>query len=223
MPEIDFMSVLHKQTKRDYMARVMDPEYPKDKSAVLAKKWGYDYFDGDRRLGYGGYYYIPGRWTPVAKKLIEHYGIKPGDKILDVGCGKGFLLYELLQLIPSLEVAGIDISSYAIEHSVTEVKPFLKVCSADALPFQDNYFDLVISINTLHDLYTYELEKAFYEIERVGKKNRYICVESYRNETEKMNLLYWQIPCEAFCTPAEWEWWFKTTGYTGDYSFIYFE
>ena len=87
----------------------------------------------------------------------------------------------------------------------------------------DGYFDYVFSITTLHNLHNYDLDKALREMERVGRKNKYLCVESYRNEEEKANLLYWQVTCEAFCTPEEWEWWFKTTGYTGDYSFIYFE
>ena len=222
MAYVDFLSVIHKSTKRDYLARVNDPEFPKAKAANLAKQWGFDYWDGDRRINYGGYRY-DGRWAKVAKAMADHYGIKPGDKILDVGCGKGFLIYDFTQVVPGVEVTGIDISEYAIENVVEGVKDRVQVGKADALPFADKSFDLVISINTLHNLYSYELDKALREIERVGKKNKYICVESYRNEEEKTNLLYWQVTCEAFNTPAEWEWWFKTTGYTGDHSFIYFE
>ena len=222
MAYVDFLSVIHKSTKRDYLARVNDPEFPKAKAANLAKQWGFDYWDGDRRINYGGYRY-DGRWAKVAKAMADHYGIKPGDQILDVGCGKGFLIYDFTQVVPGVEVTGIDISEYAIENVVDGVKDRVQVGKADALPFADKSFDLVISINTLHNLYSYELDKALREIERVGKKNKYICVESYRNEEEKTNLLYWQVTCEAFNTPAEWEWWFKTTGYTGDHSFIYFE
>jgi SAM-dependent methyltransferase len=222
MAYVDFLSVIHKSTKRDYLARVNDPEFPKAKAANLAKQWAFDYWDGDRRINYGGYRY-DGRWAKVAKAMADHYGIKPGDKILDVGCGKGFLIYDFTQVVPGVEVTGIDISEYAIENVVDGVKDRVQVGKADALPFADKSFDLVISINTLHNLYSYELDKALREMERVGKKNKYICVESYRNEEEKTNLLYWQVTCEAFNTPAEWEWWFKTTGYTGDHSFIYFE
>lgn len=223
MAYIDFLSAIHKSTQRDYLARVNDPDFPKAKAAKLAKQWGYDYWDGDRRINYGGYRYMPGRWAPVGKAMIEHYGIKPGDKILDIGCGKGFQLYELTQLCPGVEVHGIDISSYAIENSMKEIKERLQVGSATSLPFPDHYFDFVFSINTLHNLHCYDLDKALREIERVGKKNKYICVESYRTEEEKANLLYWQVTCEAFNTPEEWAWWFKQTGYTGDHSFIYFE
>jgi len=217
------MSALHKSTERNYLARVNDKDYPKAKASALAKQWSYDYWDGDRRICYGGYQYIEGRWEKVARAMAEHYGIKPGDKILDVGCGKGFLLYDFTKVMPGVEVYGIDISDYAIDNAKEEIKNHLQVGNSTSLPFQDNYFDLVISIATLHNLHNYDLDKALREIERVGKKNKYICVESYRNEVEKANLLYWQVTCEAFCTPEEWQWWFEQTDYTGDYSFIYFE
>jgi len=223
MAEIDFMSVIHKSTQRDYLARVNDKDFPKAKAAELSKKWGFDYWDGDRRICYGGYKYMEGRWEKVARALAEYYNIKPGDKILDVGCGKAFLLYDFTKVVPGVEIYGLDISDYAIANAKEEVKDRLQVGNATALPFSDNHFDLVISITTLHNLHNYDLDLALREIERVGKKNKYICVESYRNEIEKANLLYWQITCEAFCTPKEWEWWFELTGYTGDYSLIYFE
>ena len=223
MSYIDFLSAVHKSTKRDYLARVNDEEYPKAKAAKLAKQWDFDYWDGDRRICYGGYSYMPGRWAPVAQAMIDHYDIKSGDKILDIGCGKAFLLYEISLIVPGVEVVGIDISEYAIENSKTEIKNCLQVGNATDLPFDDNSFDLVFSITTLHNLHAYDLDKALREMERVGKKNKYLCVESYRTEEEKANLLYWQVTCEAFNTPEEWDWWFKSTGYTGDHSFIYFE
>jgi len=223
MANIDFLSAIHKSTKRDYLARVNDPEFPKAKAAALAKKWGFDYWDGDRRICYGGYRYMEGRWEKVARAMAEHYGIKKGDRILDVGCGKGFLLYDFTKVVPGVEVVGIDISEYAIQNSKEEIRDRLQVGDATNLPFDDNSFDLVISITTLHNLHCNDLDVALREIERVGKKNKYVCVESYRTEEEKANLLYWQVTCEAFNTPEEWEWWFKRTGYTGDYSFIYFE
>ena len=143
--------------------------------------------------------------------------------ILDIGCGKGYLLYDLLKIIPNAKIYGIDISEYAIANSKSEIRSRLKVGNATELPWPDNTFDLVLSINTLHNLYAYDLNMALREIERVGKGNKYVCVESYRNEEEKANLLYWQVTCEAFNTPEEWRWWFKHTKYSGDYSFIYFE
>lgn len=223
MSYIDFMSVVHKATKRDYLARVNDPEFPKAKAAAMAKKWAFDYWDGDRRINYGGYRYMEGRWEKVAKAMADHYGIKAGDRILDVGCGKGFLMFDWTKVVPGAEVFGIDISDYAIENGKEEVKDRMRVGNATTLPWPDKHFDLVYSLNTLHNLHNYDLDKALREIERVGKKNKYICVESYRNDEEKTNLLYWQVTCEAFNSPEAWEWWFKLTGYTGDHSFIYFE
>lgn len=223
MAYIDLMSVLHKSTKRDYLARVNDPVFPKAKAAELAKKWAFDYWDGDRRINYGGYHYMEGRWEKVARVMKDQYGIKPGNRILDIGCGKGYLLYDFTKVVPGVKITGIDISEYAIENGKREIKEFLEVGNANDLPYEDNSFELVISINTFHNLHCYDLHKALREIERVGKDNKYICVESYRNEEEKANLLYWQVTCESFCTPEEWEWWFRKTGYTGDHSFIYFE
>lgn len=223
LPYIDFMSVLHSATKRDYLGRVNDPEYPKAKAAELAKKWDYDYWDGDRRVCYGGYRYMPNRWIKVARAMVDHYDLKAGDRVLDVGCGKGFQLYDLSLVVPGIEVFGVDISSYALANAKEEVKDRLQLASATCLPYPDGYFDFVYSITTLHNLPCFDLYKALREMQRVGKKNRYLCVESYRNEVEKANLLYWQVTCEAFNSPKEWEWWFDQTGYTGDHSFIYFE
>ena len=223
MPEIDFMSILHKSTKRDYLARVNDPHFPKYKAAKLAKNWDYDYWDGDRRINYGGYKYIPGRWEKLAKDIIEYYDLPPKPKVLDIGCGKGYFLYDFKKCLPEALIHGIDISKYAINNSKEEIKDFLQLGNAVNLPWPDDYFDLVVSMTTLHNLHTYDLFPALKEMERVGKKFKYLCVESYRNEIEKANLLYWQVTCEAFNTPKEWEWWFKESGYTGDYSFIYFE
>lgn len=222
MAYVDFLSPLHKATKRDYLARVNDPEYPKAKAAELAKKWGFEYWDGDRRICYGGYRYMPGRWTPVARMMAEHYGLKAGDRVLDIGCGKGFLLYELTRVVEGLEVYGLDISAYAIDNAKEEIRDRLVLGDAVSLPWEDGYFDFAYSLNTLHNLPNYALEKALREMERVGKQ-KYICVESWRNEEEKANLLYWQLTCRAFCSPEEWDWWFRLTGYGGDHSFIYFE
>jgi len=219
MAFVDFISPLHKRTQRDYLARVN--EFPKAEAAKIAKQFGKDYWDGDRKVGYGGMNY-DGRWRVVADAMAKHYGLKAGDRVLDVGCGKGFLLYEFTQAVPGIQVEGLDISTYAIENSKEEVRPFLRVGHANKLPWPNKAFKLVVSLNTLHNLECFDLDRALREIERVGK-NKYVVVESYRTEEEKANLLYWQLTCESFHRPEAWEWLFHRMGYKGDWSFIYFE
>jgi ubiquinone/menaquinone biosynthesis C-methylase UbiE len=216
----EFVGLIHKSTPRDYVARVNQRD--KAEVADLAMKWDFDYWDGSRETGYGGYKY-DGRWRKVTDAMVQTYGIKPGMRVLDIGSGKGFLLHDFLETCPGIEVSGIDISAYGVEHTMESVKPFCQVGSAEKLPYPDKHFDLVVSINTLHNLYNYELDSAFREIERVGRGAKYICVEGYRNEREKVNLMYWQMTCRAFHTPKEWQFVFDQTGYTGDHEFIYFE
>ena len=220
MAYVDFISRVHKRTKRDYLERVC--VHDKAECAEIAVKFGKDYWDGDRKHGYG-VYGDDGRWRVVAEDIVRHYKLPADARILDVGCGKGFLLYEFTQVLPGARVAGIDISDYGVRNAKEEVRPLLQIASAPALPFRDRSFDLVISILTLHNLYTYDLWKALEEIERVGRGAKYVVVETYRNEREKVNLLYWQLTCRAFHTPAEWAWGFAKSGYTGDHSFIVFE
>jgi len=217
---LDFISALHTGTKRDYIERVTS--HDKGECATIAKQWGADYWDGPRQYGYGGMRY-DGRWLPVAKEMAKFYGVESGGKVLDVGAGKGYLLYEFTRAVPGVEVAGLDISEYGIENSKEEIKPFLTLGNATKLPYEDNSFDFVVSITTLHNLRIFDLRAAVQEIERVGKDQKYILVESYRNESEKANLLYWQLTCESFYSPEEWEWIYRDCGYTGDFGFIYFE
>jgi len=220
MAYIEFITQVHSSTKRDYLGRVN--AHDKAKCAEIAGTFGEQYWDGPRHLGYGGYRY-DGRWRAVAQALADHYKLAPGMRVLDVGCGKAFLLYELSQVVPGLVVAGVDVSAYAVANAKEEVRPFLSVNRAESLPFRDNEFDLVISLNTLHNLPNYALHSALKEIQRVGKASKYIVIESFRNEWEKVNLLYWQLTCRAFYDPKEWEWMFAQAGYTGDYGCIYFE
>jgi protein-L-isoaspartate(D-aspartate) O-methyltransferase len=217
---VEFITQLHTSTKRDYVGRVT--EFPKGECAKVARQWGKDYWDGPRQYGYGGYKY-DGRWRPVAEKMARHYGLKAGDKILDIGCGKAFLLYEFTQVVPGIEVAGLDISEWGINDAKEEIRDKLTVGNCIDLPYDDHSFDFVWSFNTFHNLYNYELYAALQEMQRVGKDKKYVVVESYRNEDEKANLLYWQLTCESFCTPEEWLWWYKHTGLECDYAFIYFE
>jgi len=217
---IDFISSLHKATKRDYIGRVISDD--KAECAVVAKQYGYDYWDGDRKYGYGGYRY-DGRWKSVAEKMASHYKLKPGQRILDVGCGMAHLLYEFSQVVPGIEVKGIDISDYALKHAKEEIRDSLQYGKAQEIPFEDNFFDLVISLTTLHNLKVFDLKKAVQDIERVSKGNSYIMVESFRNDREEVNMLYWQLTCASYYSVDEWEWLYKEWGYTGDYSFIFFE
>jgi SAM-dependent methyltransferase len=218
--EINFLAAYQKATARDYVQRVV--EHDKAECAAVAKQWGRDYWDGDRRYGYGGYAY-DGRWEPIARDMAKHYGLKAGDRVLDIGCGKAFLLYELMRAVPGIEVSGLDVSAYAIEHAKSEVRAHLRQGAASELPWPDRSFDFVYSINTFHNLRAPDLKRAVQEMERVSRGAKWLCVESYRNEREKMNLLYWQLTCASFYDTAEWAWLLREWGYTGDYGFIFFE
>ncbi|MAE63739.1 MAG: SAM-dependent methyltransferase [Phycisphaeraceae bacterium] len=220
MAYLDFISPVHGRTSRDYLGRVN--EGSKAEAAEVARRFDREYWDGDRRYGYGGMRY-DGRWRPVARALADHYGLEAGDRVLDIGCGKAFLLHDLALEVPGLRVVGIDISRYALEDAPKAVRGALGAARARRLPFDDDRFDLVVSINTLHNLPCHDLEGALKEMERVGRRQKYLVVESYRNEIEKMNLLYWQLTCEMFCSPREWQWWFDHCGYSGDHGFIFFE
>jgi len=190
---------------------------------LKAKEYEADYWDGDRRFGYGGYKYLAGWWKPVAEALIENYGLTNESSVLDVGCGKGYLLYELKLLLPNIRIAGFDISNHGLENAKDEIKEFLfKHKAQEPYPYEDNEFDLVISLGCMHNLRLFELEIALKEIERVGK-NGYIMMESYRNEQEQFNLQCWALTCESFFDHKEWPWLYTHFGYSGDYEFIYFE
>ncbi|MGA1870298.1 MAG: class I SAM-dependent methyltransferase [bacterium] len=215
----NIVTKLHTRTRREYLPRMMDE---KIHCMKISKEYGRDYWDGDRRYGYGGFKY-DGRWEVVARDLIDTYNLPKKARILDVGCGKGFLLYELSKLLPDATVTGFDISHYALEHAKEEIKENLFLYKAqDPYPFGDNEFDLVISLTTLHNLHIFELKASLQEIERVGK-DKFIVVEGYRNEEELFNLECWALTCESFFKPQEWIWLFNEFGYRGDYEFIYFE
>jgi SAM-dependent methyltransferase len=217
---LNIVTPLHQSTKRDYIQRMVDD---KINCSIKAREYEADYWDGDRRFGYGGYRFIDGRWAPVAKALIAAYGLKDGSKVLDVGCGKAFLLYEMMKLLPGLEVSGFDVSQHGLAHAHEKVKDRLFTYRAqDPYPYGDNHFDLVISLGTLHNLRVFELQTAVREIERVGK-SKYIMVEGYRNVAELHNLECWALTAESLFHTSEWIWLYNLFGYTGDYEFIYFE
>ena len=217
---VDYVTSLHTSTKRSYLERMNDN---KVECMIEAKKYGKDYWDGDRKYGYGGYKYIVGRWKPVAEILISKYNLTNDSSVLDVGCGKAFLLYEMKLLLPGLKINGLDSSKYAVLNCKQEIKQNILNHKAEKpYPFKDKEFDLVFSINTLHNLKIFELKVALEEMQRVAK-NGYLCLESFRNEQELFNLECWALTCQSFFSPEEWIWIYNYFGYSGDYEFIYFE
>ena len=221
MALLSFVHETHSKTDRNYLQRVN--EFDKANCSAIAKKFSFDYWDGQRQYGYGGYRY-DGRWRPLAKNLIAHFNLSEGQKVLDIGCGKGYLLYELTEELPGLIPTGLDCSEYAISNSKDEIASRLVLGDASSLPFKDNEFDAVFSIVALHNLKLDKLFSAVREIKRVSKSNKnFIVVESWRNEKERANLLYWQLTCESFFEVDTWEWIFRECGYDGDWEFIFFE
>jgi ubiquinone/menaquinone biosynthesis C-methylase UbiE len=183
---------------------------------ILTWKLGKEYFDGKRVQGYGGYKY-DGRWKKVASDMIQYYKLKSYCKILDIGCAKGYLLEEFRKQLEKPTLCGIDISSYAITKSLKKEK-FLTIANSTTLPFDDNYFDLVLSINSLHNILNLEqLTKSFKEIKRVAKKNIYITLGTYKNLNEKKNLDDWAVLATTYMSNRGWEKFFKKVNYNGDY------
>ena len=132
-----------------------------------------------------------------------------------------FFLYLLYLSIPSLYDSG-RVQKDLYNKLIKEFGLNLRVFDArKKLPFKDKEFDLVISINTLHNFKIHDLKTSLSECERVGKK-KYLVVEGYRNEDELFNLQCWALTCESFFSEDEWKWIFDQFGYTGDYEFIYF-
>ena len=203
----------HPKTVRDYdkRAREKTPEIIR-----IAKQFGSDFFDGDRKCGYGGYKY-DGRWKSVVKRMKDYYGLSDNAAILDIGCGKGFMLYDFKELMPESTIAGIDVSDYAISNAMASVKPYLKIASAEKLPYPEKSFDLVISINSIHNLPLERLKTALKEIRRVCRGSSYITIDAWRNEIERENLYKWVLTAETMMHVNDWKKLFLETSYTGDY------
>lgn len=213
----NFLDLMYKYPKA--ANRLSERYNPTESDKLIAKKFGKEFFDGDRKYGYGGFSYNPKYWTETVKLFIERYNLNESSSILDVGCGKGFMLVDFLKAIPSLKVAGIDISNYAIENSHELVRSQLKVANCLNLPFADKSFDLVISINTIHNLDVQGCIKSIQEIERVKKKYSYIVVDGWNTLEEEQELKSWVLTAVTLLQTSEWKKLFKKAGYTGDYSF----
>jgi ubiquinone/menaquinone biosynthesis C-methylase UbiE len=212
MAEIDLLDT-HPRTVRDYDKRALEktPEI-----IQIAKEFGKDFFDGDRKYGYGGYKY-DGRWKTVVKRMKGYYNLSDNASILDIGCAKGFMLHDFKEFMPDCAVAGVDVSTYAIENAMSSVKPLLKVASADSLPYPDKSFDLVVSINSIHNLPISRLKLALKEIQRVSRGNSYITIDAWHNEKERENLYKWVLTAETMMHVDDWKRLFNEVGYTGDY------
>lgn len=181
----------------------------------IAKQFGREFFDGERRHGYGGYRY-DGRWLPVARRFVDHYRLGARSSILDVGAGKGFLMHDFLQVLPEAEVRGLDVSRYAKENAHGGMGPRIDLGSAEALPYPDRSFDLVVSINSIHNLKLDELKQALREIERVGRSHKFISVDAWRTEEERKRLMDWVLTAETYLHVDDWHHLFAEVGYTGD-------
>ena len=202
------------KTKRDLNFRANNKT---ENDRILARKFEKDFFDGDRKNGYGGFYYNPKFWTPVIPDFVSHYNLTKDSKILDVGCAKGFMLYDFIKLMPGIDVRGVDISNYAIDNSIPEIKNYLKVANALELPFDNNEFDLVISITTVHNLEIEECKKSIKEISRVSKKNSFITVDAYRNEEQKKAMMDWNLTAKTILHVDDWKKMFNEIDYSGDF------
>lgn len=216
--QLNLITPYHKKTKRDPLARMIDD---KVHCMKISKKYENKYWDGDRKYGYGGYKYIKDYWKPLALSLIKKYKLTNKSKILDIGCGKGFLLYEIKKILPYINIFGFDISKYALNNSPKLIKKNLFYYDArKKLKFNNNYFDLAISINTFHNFKIFELALSLKEMQRVSSSH-YLVVESYRNDQELFNLQCWALTANSFFSKKEWLWIYNKFGYYGDYEFIY--
>jgi SAM-dependent methyltransferase len=211
--EIDHL-VNYPKTIRDVKERG-NTKTKEDKE--IARQFGKEFFDGDRKHGYGGYNYNPKFWQPVIPTLQKFYGLDGESYVLDVGSGKGFMMHDMVELIPGITVCGIDISEYAIRNTIEDMKPYVQVANAKKLPFDENSFDLVFSINTVHNLDLKECGEALSEIERVSRGKSYITVDAYRNEKEKELMNQWNLTAKTIMHVEEWKNLFMEVGYTGDY------
>ena len=219
LKEIKLVTKLHLKTKRNYLERMQNN---KIYCMKIANKFEKEYWDGDRKFGYGGYRYIKNRWKGVAETIIKKFKLNKNSKVLDIGCGKGYLIYEIKKIIPEINISGLEISRYAIKNAHPIIKKNIFFGDANKkLKFKRKEFDLLISFGCLHNLEIRKLLFALSEIERVSKK-QFLLVESYRNEKELFNLQCWALTCKSFLSKNDWKWLFNKRNFSGFYELIYF-
>lgn len=211
MSEINLLKSYPK-SKRNIKAR---NEGRSAENILIASQYGREYFDGNRETGYGGYNY-DGRWIPVAEDIVNHYNLKAGSRVLDIGCAKGFLIKDMMQVCPGLDVTGIDLSNYAINNCHPEVSDKVLVGNAKQLPFPDNNFSVALAVNTIHNLKRDQCINALREIERVADR-AFVQVDSWFNEDQKQVFLDWVLTAHTFYGPEGWKEVFQEAEYTGDY------
>jgi len=211
--EVDLL-VNYPKANRNVKARGLEKT---EKDREIARKFGKEFFDGDRSHGYGGFSYNPKFWSPVVPTLIKYFSLSSNTSLLDVGCAKGFMLNDIAKAIEGISLKGIDISEYAIANSIEGMRQNLVVANAKDLPFDNNSFDVVISINTVHNLEKDELAQALQEIERVSKDKSFITVDAYKSEAEKQRMYAWNLTAKTIMSVDEWVSFFNDVGYTGDY------
>ena len=186
------------------------------------QKFPKEYFDGDRTHGYGGYYYNKKFFRKIVKKMIKCYKLNNSSKILDIGCAKRFMMYEFKKYLPNCEVKGIDISRYCKMHAIKKVKKNIKIGTCEKLPYPDKYFDLVVSISTIHNVTKKGIKKSLKEIVRVANKHYFIRVKAYNTQTEKKRIDEWNIVAKSNLSKNNWLKFFKEANYSGDYQFSKF-
>jgi len=211
--EIDLM-VNYPRTKRNVEERGASKT---EEDRAVARRFDKEFFDGDRKTGYGGFNYHPRFWQPTVPTFQKHFNLTSRSSVLDVGCAKGFMMHDFAQVIPGITMKGVDVSQYAIENAIDSMKAHVQVADASKLPFADRSFDVVISINTIHNLELPELVIALKEIQRVQRQGAFITVDAYRTEEEKARMLAWNLTAKTILAVEEWKHLFKEVGYTGDY------
>ena len=188
---------------------------------AIARKFDVEYFDKDRLTGYGGYSYNSKFWTETVAHIKDFYNLNNDSKILDVGCAKGFMMHDFSLLLPKAEIVGVDISTYAIDNCIESMKDVISYANANNLPFEDDYFDLVISINTIHNLPLIDCKEALREISRVSKKDAFIMNDAWRNPKEKDSMLKWNLTALTYMSTDDWKLLFRDVGYEGDYYWFF--